>query len=74
MSAATTALNETDPVDPFGVARKELAICPEAGNTASVPAPVIGDPANESHDGTVMARLTTVPPLAPEACFQDAQL
>ena len=36
-------------------------VCPVFGLTARVPEVVTGDPATDSHDGTVRATLVTVP-------------
>ena len=48
------------------MARTWFAVCPDAAVTASVPEPVTGEPATESHDGTLRPTEVTAP-LAVEA-------
>lgn len=69
-SARTIERRLTAPVEPFGVARNWLAVCPVVAVTASVPLVVIGEPATVNHEGVVRATLVTVP-LPPPADAQE---
>jgi glycine cleavage system H lipoate-binding protein len=65
ISARTIVRSDTAPVDPFGVARKLLAVCPVAKVAVSVPVVVTGEPVTVNTEGSDNPTLLTVPPPVP---------